>query len=301
MENASKALLIAGGVLIVMVLIGFMLIVKHNVDNFYASEDELRAISDKTKFNEQFTRYNRDDVEGYELITLSNKIIDYNERLSEETTTGNDSHAEPIKIAITLWNSGDTNGLKKVKTLLSYDDELKLFNNKPTLIAQGTSLNFNNKTGGTKVSNLENVLNEVRTIESNKIKTLTKKLSSIFIVNKLKGTLYLEASSKTYKITDADSTGKEADRKEMLSALVSYESASSDKETYKFNSENEKKDYSKVKDKFLKMLNDNLDKMLKYYEYTQFTKAKFKCTKMEYSSTTGRVVNLEFMFTGEIE
>lgn len=51
------------------------------------------------------------------------------------------------------------------------------------------------------------------------------------------------------------------------------------------------------------MLNTNLNayNMLVNYEYTQFTKAKFKCTKMEYSSTTGRVNNLEFMFTGEIE
>ena len=299
MENVSKALLIAGGVLIVMVLIGFMLIVKRNVDNFYASEDELKAISDKTKFNEQFTRYNRDDVEGYELITLSNKIIDYNERLSEATTTGNDSQAEPIKITITLWKNGTSITRDKVKDMLCYGSDLKLFN-MDILVQQGTSLNKNNSDkNSSSRSNLYKILEDVSSIESNKIKVLTKKISSIYIANKLKGTFYWDASNKTYKITNADSTGKEADRKEMLIALVSYEGATGI--TKHQVPDSDKGNYEKVKEKYLEMINEELDNMLKYYEYTQFTKAKFKCTKMEYSSTTGRVNNLEFMFTGEIE
>lgn len=106
MENASKALLIAGGILILIILVSLILIVRNNVTNFYASQDELQMTSDKTKFNEQFTRFNRDDVEGYELISLANKVIDYNERVSSATTEGNDNHAEPIQLEISL-NSKD--------------------------------------------------------------------------------------------------------------------------------------------------------------------------------------------------
>lgn len=104
MENASKALLIAGAILIVMILIGIILIVKNNVADFYASEEQIKATEDKTKFNEQFTRFNRNDVQGYELISLVNKVVDYNERVSEATSEGNDIHSKPIYISISLKN-----------------------------------------------------------------------------------------------------------------------------------------------------------------------------------------------------
>lgn len=294
MENASKALLIAGGVLIVMVLIGFMLIVKHNVDNFYASEDELKAISDKTKFNEQFTRYNRDDVEGYELITLSNKIIDYNERLSEATTTGNDSQAEPIKIAITLWIKNNTDSKKEAVTLLSYDNVLRLFDGKYTLVEQGTSLNLNNKNGGTSVSNLEDVLNTVRTIENEqpKINVLTKRISSIFVqLNYLNGNPE-ESDINRRKMIDAINTINSSLGQEKY--VIPNPATFND--IYNLYSQFAKPTQSGFPDEYKRK-----DAIYKYYEYTQFTKAKFKCTKMEYSQTTGRVINLEFMFTGEIE
>lgn len=284
MENASKALLIAGGVLIVMVLIGFMLIVKHNVDNFYASEDELKAISDKTKFNEQFTRYNRDDVEGYELITLSNKIIDYNERLSEATTTGNDSQAEPIKIAITLWIKNNTDSKKEAATLLSYDNVLRLFENKPILIEQNTSLNLNNKSG-TKESDLSKVLKEVQGIESSqpKINILTKRISSIFVTLDYDKGKLVESDSNREKIISAIN---------IMNSILGYDA-------YPISSG---QNFSDLYTQYVKFAGTSKRiPIYKYYEYTQFTKAKFKCTKMEYSSTTGRVNNLEFMFTGEIE
>lgn len=284
MENASKALLIAGGVLIVMVLIGFMLIVKHNVDNFYASEDELKAISDKTKFNEQFTRYNRDDVEGYELITLSNKIIDYNERLSEATTTGNDSQAEPIKIAITLWIKNNTDSKKEAATLLSYDNVLRLFENKPILIEQNTSLNLNNKSG-TKESDLSKVLKEVQGIESSqpKINILTKRISSIFVTLDYDKGKVVESDSNREKIISAIN---------IMNSILGYDA-------YPISSG---QNFSDLYTQYAKFAgNSKRIPIYKYYEYTQFTKAKFKCTKMEYSQTTGRVNNLEFMFTGEIE
>lgn len=102
MENASKALLIAGGILILIILVSLILIVRNNVTNFYASQDELQLTADRAKFNEQFTRYNRDDVEGYELISLVNKVIDYNERVSSATTEGNNNHAEPVQLKISL-------------------------------------------------------------------------------------------------------------------------------------------------------------------------------------------------------
>ena len=137
MENASKALLIAGGILILIILVSLVLLVKANVANFYASQDELQMITDKTKFNEQFTRFNRNDVAGYELISLANMVIDYNERISSATSEGNDVQAEPVTIKIVLWDN-----VKTPRTIIennfSYDESLRLFENSSTLIESST-------------------------------------------------------------------------------------------------------------------------------------------------------------------
>ncbi len=52
------------------------------------------------KFNEQFANYDRDDVQGYELISLVNKIIDYNYRKSDDGEAKNNNKYSPIKITV---------------------------------------------------------------------------------------------------------------------------------------------------------------------------------------------------------
>lgn len=88
----------------------------------------------------------------------------------------------------------------------------------------------------------------------------------------------------------------------MYDATKSYQSATNNDSNYKIGDGIIKKNqYSVAKNIYEQMINKNGTDMYKYYEYIQFTKAKFKCTKMDYSSTTGRVTSLEFVFTGEIE
>ena len=74
MENASKALLMAAGVLITILIISLILFARNRVADFYNSDDAIDDTSDVTKFNLQFTNYERNDVKGVELISLSNKI-----------------------------------------------------------------------------------------------------------------------------------------------------------------------------------------------------------------------------------
>lgn len=38
-----------------------------------------------------------------------------------------------------------------------------------------------------------------------------------------------------------------------------------------------------------------------YYEYVQFKRARFDCTNVEYNQKTGRLVRMEFQFTGKFE
>ncbi len=116
MENASKALLIAGGMLMVMLVIGLVLYVRQNYSDYYASQEEFKNIENVTQFNKQFTSYERNDVKGNELISLINKIIDYNDRMSDKA--GNNSQGTPIEMEIVMGsNIGN----------LSYNNNPKLF------------------------------------------------------------------------------------------------------------------------------------------------------------------------------
>ena len=86
----------------------------------------------------------------------------------------------------------------------------------------------------------------------------------------------------------------------MLVALSSYRSAVGDQNAYKLSDEK----YDTVSKQYQKMLYDdqkNAENMYKYYEFTQFKKAKFKCTKLNYKEETGKVDEIDFLFTGEIE
>ena len=290
MENASKALLIAGGILILIILVRLVLLVKGNISNYYASEEELKMTEDKTKFNEQFTRYNRNDVAGYELISLSNKIIDYNERLSSETSEGNDVKANPVKISIILWKGNQNDD---AKNKLSYDGNFYLLDeSKNKLIEENSYLNKNNE------SSLEKFNKNARELEkdSKYLKGLTKNIDKII----LKEICSYNNTTKKWEIVSDAGTDENKKITKMLNAILKYESITQSS-TYSENLKGKNKTYKNVKKQYLSMLNDNGIKMYKYYEYSQFTKAKFKCTSLKYDDTTGKVNELTFEFTGEIE
>ncbi len=87
---------------------------------YQSSQDSLADIEDTAKFNEQFTNYDREGVQGYELLTLINKVIDYNFRESNDVEAKGNDKFKPITIVINL---GDENTRK----ILSNDGTLKLF------------------------------------------------------------------------------------------------------------------------------------------------------------------------------
>ena len=67
---------------------------------YQSSRDKLANIENVAKFNEQFDNYDRKNVQGYELISLINKIIDYNKRFSSDSV--NNAQYSPIRITITI-------------------------------------------------------------------------------------------------------------------------------------------------------------------------------------------------------
>jgi len=78
MENASKALLIAAGILIGLILITMIIYGHGQISSYYKTRDENKKIEQLAEFNKQYIGYNRDDVRGSDLLSLINKTIDHN-------------------------------------------------------------------------------------------------------------------------------------------------------------------------------------------------------------------------------
>lgn len=84
MENASKALIIAGGMLIAMLIIGLLTWGYSNLRAYKQSEIESEELEQITEFNQQFEAYNKQTLRGYQMISLANLATDVNTRYTEE-------------------------------------------------------------------------------------------------------------------------------------------------------------------------------------------------------------------------
>ena len=83
MENLSKALLIAAGVLIGIIVLTMLVVMHRNVTSYYTAKEKARTFEQLKEFNAQYTPYDRNNVRGTELISLINKIINFNEQEDE--------------------------------------------------------------------------------------------------------------------------------------------------------------------------------------------------------------------------
>lgn len=73
MENASKALLIAGGVLIALITIGLLVRSFSTISDFQMSKLSQEEQEELIAFNEQYTKYANQYVYGTEVRSLINK------------------------------------------------------------------------------------------------------------------------------------------------------------------------------------------------------------------------------------
>ncbi len=100
MENATRALTMAASVLIALVIISAILLVFNNLSSYQKVNQELQKNAQVIEFNSQFDTYDRTDVRGSDLLSLINRVIDYNERQSSVGTEGQDLGYKPIIITI---------------------------------------------------------------------------------------------------------------------------------------------------------------------------------------------------------
>lgn len=78
MENASKALIIAGGILLAMMILSLVVYVSLSMSDIAESEDRRTLAEQTTEFNKSYLSYNKSRVYGTDVITVYNKAEDNN-------------------------------------------------------------------------------------------------------------------------------------------------------------------------------------------------------------------------------
>lgn len=82
MENASKALIMAGSVLLAMIVISLLVIFFGNLRGLKQTELTAEQIEQMQNINQEYEIYKK-DIYGSEVLSLTNKISDYKKRKVE--------------------------------------------------------------------------------------------------------------------------------------------------------------------------------------------------------------------------
>ena len=122
MENASKALLIAGGVLIVMLLLSLFSYLMTNVGGYAKNTYARLSETSISEFNQQFLNYagrgynDRPSLTIQDVISIVNLAKDYNEKNYYNGNTVDKIEVEVITnsgMTVAYWEMCNTNELNK--------------------------------------------------------------------------------------------------------------------------------------------------------------------------------------------
>ena len=96
MENASKALLMAGGILIAILIIGALILMFNQLSDYQNAQSTNEKTSKLADFNSSFERYtDSSGIKGTDIISLANKIVDYNS-IENKTTAENSQNSDSV-------------------------------------------------------------------------------------------------------------------------------------------------------------------------------------------------------------
>ena len=185
MENATKALLMAAGILITIIILSLAIVVYGRVSSYYQTKQGNLTQEQLAAFNNEYAAYDRNDVTGFELVSLINKTIDFNQnRVYGASNTGESEE-----------KLGD--GYEEMSIIVKLkDQDWILFNN-------NTEIKYNGKNNTTdKRQLLTSAILEMQELERNINSNDLKKLTSyITDLNKISNTedIYSFIEEKTGK------------------------------------------------------------------------------------------------------
>ncbi len=125
MENASKAIIIVGGMLIALLVISLLVIGWNEITDYNKKEEQIETREQIMKFNKEFESYNKKVVYGYQLVSLANLISDtnnvYYDKINRYGTVNGYKNIEAYVKFIEGTTAYEQSGTNK-KLLLEYVD-----------------------------------------------------------------------------------------------------------------------------------------------------------------------------------
>lgn len=166
MENASKALLMAGGVLIGLLVIGALVLMVNQLGSYQKQNVGTEQEKQIAQFNQEFTRFTEQRIDGTDIISLVNKVIDYNTR-----SGGVNSLNYDIKITLTINIKGFAGryGNKIFGNTESYVIDPSNGSNSPFYTIISRYRNFENNYG---LENLKKLSSNFASVYVNKTKSV---------------------------------------------------------------------------------------------------------------------------------
>lgn len=277
MENITKALLMAAGMLLAVLILSLLVMAYNKLSGYYEQSQELLTAEQLDKFNKQFQNYaGRKDIRGNELISLMNKIIDYNESESYQVGT----NYEPIKVKITIGE----NLVDAFKYETDDSEKVGAQNEYITAVIQNTINSTNNQANDKNLIAITNTPEKARGIANDvgitnltdtQLQKLTMEISNILIDE-----TSIDNSSNEYRRLRAIS----------LRNILKLDIGTNATNSIRLNDKNYKTISGGEKIEAIKQI------VSIYYQYTQFKRAYFSCPEsgITYNSQTGRVVGMEF-------
>lgn len=121
MENASKALLIAGAIIVVLVIIAIGMLILNSTTGIFNRATSAMSDKEKTLFNQTFTMY-EGEINGSQLKALIQEVITNNNNDNNQKVTINGF--EPTR---TNYYGGSEEGINPVQRAATYKVEINLY------------------------------------------------------------------------------------------------------------------------------------------------------------------------------
>lgn len=111
MENASKALLIAAGILMAMLILSIAVFLFAHYAKIGEEYEQAQIVKEVEKFNNNFTRFEgREDITAQEIVTLYNFVQEYNQENAAGITIIGGPTSPDKTIEFLINNSTDVSG-----------------------------------------------------------------------------------------------------------------------------------------------------------------------------------------------
>ena len=196
MENASKALVMAGTLLISIIVINALMYMFNHLTGYQRSAQTVSSERQISEFNKEYTSFEK-DLYGSELLSLINKAVDYN------TKYQNDGYV-PITITFTVTRGTGLNNNSSLVKASTYSIDSKSSNIVSSNLLVAIE-NIKTKYGGDKYLQRLVSLNDSGKIDE--INTLLEDINSSYNYTNSKNDImkyseYMEFKRKKFKFVE---------------------------------------------------------------------------------------------------